>query len=137
MDPMGMEEYSMVVVQALSALPDNQLRQMYAERINESGSSREVMISDLDTEICDNAACGTEESREELYTLIQLLAHKPVKPRYTCPECGSSDVHVSCTMNPNKDEEPDFESDNHAHCNNCESDDVWEVRHLTMEGKHK
>ena len=132
MNEKGIEEYSAVVIQALSALPEWQLQEMHAERIGESEKRREVMIAALDTEICDNAACGAEESRDELYTLIQLLAHKPVKPRYTCPECGSDDVHVSCTMNPNEDSEPDFESDNHAHCNNCESDDVLEVRHLLL-----
>tara|TARA_R100000388_G_C7215106_1_gene145735 strand:+ start:513 stop:917 length:405 start_codon:yes stop_codon:yes gene_type:complete len=132
MNEKGIEEYSAVVIQALSALSESQLREMYVERIGDAAKGREAMISDLDTEICDNAACGAEESRDELYTLIQLLAHRPAKPRYTCPECGSDDVHVSCTMNPNKDEEPDFESDNHAHCNNCESDDVWEVRHLIV-----
>ena len=55
------------------------------------------------------------------------------KTRYTCPECHSENVIVSCTINPNEDDLPDWEGDNCAHCNDCATDDLWEARQLVQD----
>ena len=80
MNKKAIEEYSEAVRTALKALPLSQRMAMHDERVGDYPSDGKTLIESLDEVICDNAACGTEVAFQELYDLIEMLAHKPVKP---------------------------------------------------------
>ena len=101
MNQKAIEEYSEAVRAALKALTPEQLQMFYNERVGDTVTDPARQVAALDEVICDNAACGTEESRSELYDLIHLLAHKPPKKRYTCPCCGTDNVWIAVRVNPN------------------------------------
>jgi len=80
MNKKAIEDYSDAVKTALKALTLSQRIAMHDERVGEYPSDGKTLIESLDEVICDNAACGTEVALRELYDLIEMLAHKPVKP---------------------------------------------------------
>lgn len=135
MNKQAIEEYSDAVKAALKGLTTEQVKMLYTERIGDSFEPRSTQEEQLDEVICDNAACGTEESRDELYTLIHLLAHKPPKKRYTCPACGSEEVWIAVRVNPNTGY-TDEDSEDPAGCWNESEDgciDVSRVADLVIE----
>jgi len=95
MNKKAIEDYSDAVKTALEALTLSQRMAMHDERVGEYPSDGKTLIESLDEVICDNAACGTEVALQELYDLIEMLAHKPPKKRYTCPCCGTDNVWIA------------------------------------------
>tara|TARA_R100000152_G_C6689622_1_gene121553 strand:+ start:216 stop:626 length:411 start_codon:yes stop_codon:yes gene_type:complete len=126
MNKKAIEEYSDTVRAALKALTTEQVKAMHAERVGASFEPRSTQEEQLDEVICDNAACGTEVAFQELYDLIELLAHKPPRKRYTCPACGSEEVWIAVRVNPNTGY-TDEDSEDPAGCWNESKDGCFDV----------
>ena len=135
MNKEALNDYSEAVRVALKGLTTAQVKMMHTERVADSIACRARREEELDEVICDNAACGTDEALSELYSLIELLAHKPVRKRHTCPACGSEEVWIAVRVNPNTGY-TDEDTEDPAGCWNESEDgciDVSRVADLVVE----